>query len=73
MAAMGARGLSSLKGLEKFGQEVVAERKTRKQWRGWITGGIAEAQKLVDAYFDEAFKLVSDGKGKPIYPSRLKF
>lgn len=25
-------------------------RKTRKQWRGWIAGGIASVQKLVDAY-----------------------
>ncbi len=48
-------------------------RKTRKQWRGWISGGIAEAQKLVDAYFDEVFKLVCDDKGKLVYPSRLKF
>jgi hypothetical protein len=48
-------------------------RKTRKQWRGWITGGIVEAQKLVDGYFNEVFKLIFDGKGKPIYPSRLKF
>jgi hypothetical protein len=48
-------------------------RKTRKQWRGWITGGIAEAQKLVDAYFDEVFKLVFDDKGKLVYPNRLKF
>jgi hypothetical protein len=47
--------------------------KTRKQWRGWITGGILEAQKLIDAYFDEVFKLIFDRKGKPIYPSRLKF
>jgi len=39
-------------------------RKTRKHWRGWITGGIAEAQKLVDAYFDEVFKLMFDDKGK---------
>lgn len=48
-------------------------RKTRKQWRDWITNGIAEVQKLVDAYFDEAFKLVFNDKGKLIYPSRLKF
>ena len=48
-------------------------RKTRKQWRGGITGGIAEAQKLVNAYFDEVFKLVFDVKGKLAYPSRLKF
>lgn len=39
-------------------------RKTRKQWRGWITSGIAEAQKLVDEYFDEVFKLVFDDMGK---------
>jgi hypothetical protein len=48
-------------------------RKTRKQWRGWIVAGIEAAQKLVDSYFDEVFKLVFDGRGKPIYPSRLKF
>jgi hypothetical protein len=48
-------------------------RKTRKQWHGWIASSIVEAQKLVDAYFDEVFKLVFDGKGKPIYPSSLKF
>jgi hypothetical protein len=47
--------------------------KTRKQWRGWITGGIAEAQKLVDAYFDEVFKLVFYDNGKLAYPGRLKF
>jgi hypothetical protein len=27
---------------------------------------------LVDAYFDEVFKLMFDDKGKLIYPSRLK-
>lgn len=48
-------------------------RKTRKQWRVQIAGGIAGAQKLVDAYFDEVFKLVFDNKGKLTYPSRLKF
>lgn len=48
-------------------------RKTRKQWRSWITGGIAQAQKLVDAFFDEVYKLVFDGKDKLTYPSRLKF
>ena len=48
-------------------------RKTRKQWRGWIAGGIGSAQELVDAYFDEVFKLVFDDKGKRVYPSRLKF
>lgn len=48
-------------------------RNTRMQWRGWIAGGIASAQKLVDAYFDEVFKLVFDDKGKLVYPSWLKF
>jgi hypothetical protein len=48
-------------------------RKTRKQWRSWITGGISEAQKLVDAYFDAVYMLVFDGKSKLAYPSRLKF
>jgi hypothetical protein len=41
--------------------------------RGWVTGGIAEAQKLADWYFDEVFKLVFDDNGKLVYPSRLKF
>jgi hypothetical protein len=36
-------------------------------------GGMAEAQKFVDAYFDEVFKLLFDDKGKLAYPSRLKF
>ena len=48
-------------------------RKTRQQWRGWIADGIEAAQKLVDSYFDEVFKLVFDERGRPIYPSRLKF
>jgi hypothetical protein len=48
-------------------------RKTRKQWRGWIADGIEAAHKLVDSYFDEVFQLVFDERGKPIYPSRLKF
>jgi hypothetical protein len=47
-------------------------RKIRKQWRKWIASGIAEARNLVDAYFDEVFKLMFDDKGKLIYPSRLK-
>jgi hypothetical protein len=51
----------------------VEYRKTRKQWRGWIADGIEAAQKLVDSYFDEVFKLVFDEGGKPTYPSRLKF
>jgi hypothetical protein len=48
-------------------------RKTRKLWRDWITNGTTEAQKLVDAYFHEVFKLVFNDKGKLIYPRRLKF
>ena len=57
-----------------FGVFYEAEyRKTRKQWRSWITAGIAEAQKLADAYFDAVYMLVFDGKGKLAYPSRLKF
>ena len=40
----------------------------------WLDRGLLEAaQKLVDSYFDEVFKLVFDERGKPIYPSRLKF
>jgi hypothetical protein len=48
-------------------------KKTRNQWRGWITDGIAEAQNLVNVYFDEVFKLLFDDRGKLTYPSRLKF
>jgi hypothetical protein len=48
-------------------------KKTRNQWRGWITDGIAEAQNLINAYFDEVFKLLFDDRGKLTYPSRLKF
>jgi len=48
-------------------------RKARKDWRGWIADGIAEGQQILDAYFDEVFKLVFDDKGKYTYPSRLKF
>ncbi len=48
-------------------------RKTRQQWRGWIANAVEAAHKLVDSYFDEVFKLVFDERGKPIYPSRLKF
>jgi hypothetical protein len=47
--------------------------KTRKQWLNWIADGIAEAQMVVDAYFDEVFKLVFDERGRTTYPSRLKF
>jgi len=48
-------------------------RKTRKRWRAWIKRNIAEGDKLIDHYFDEVFKLMFDGKGKLVYPSRLKF
>jgi len=48
-------------------------RKTRKQWRDRINGTLAVAQRLVDAYFDEVFKLLFDDRDKLIYPSRLKF
>jgi hypothetical protein len=48
-------------------------RKTRKQWRGWIAETTDSARELVDAYFDEVFKLVFDARGKLTYPSRLKF
>ena len=48
-------------------------KKTRNQWRGWITDGIAEARNLVNAYFDEVFKLLFDDRSKLTYPSRLKF
>jgi hypothetical protein len=48
-------------------------RKIRKELRGWVASGIDEAQKLVDTYSDEVFKLLFDSSGKLIYPSRLKF
>jgi len=48
-------------------------KKIRKQRRGWVARTIEGAQKLVDAYFDEVFKLVFDGQGKLIYPANLKF
>lgn len=48
-------------------------KKTRKLWREWIAGSTVEAQKLLDAYFDEAYKLVFDERDRPTYPSRLKF
>jgi hypothetical protein len=47
--------------------------KIRKHWRKWIASGIAEAQNLVDAYFDGVFRLMFNDKGKLLYPSRLKF
>ena len=48
-------------------------KKIRGRWCTWIAGGMEEAQKLVDAYFDQLFKLLADDKGKLVYPSRLKF
>jgi hypothetical protein len=48
-------------------------RKIRKRWRKWVSDGTCQAQKLVDAYFDEVFKLIFDGDGRLLYPSRLKF
>ena len=33
-------------------------KKTRKLWREWIAGSTVETQKLLDAYFDEAYQLV---------------
>jgi hypothetical protein len=48
-------------------------RKTRRLWRRWIAGSIGEVQKILDAYFDQVFKLVFDERGKPKYPNRLKF
>jgi hypothetical protein len=48
-------------------------RKIRKQWREWVARGIEGSQKVVDSYFDEAFKLIFDDKGKLVYPANLKF
>ena len=48
-------------------------RKIRKKWCNWMADGIEQAQKLVDSYLDEVFKLIFNNKGKLIYPSRLKF
>lgn len=48
-------------------------RKIRKQWCTWMANGTAGANKLIDAYFNEMFKLVFNAKGRLIYPSRLKF
>jgi hypothetical protein len=39
-------------------------RKTRKLWRGWIAEGIAEAQTIVDAYFDGAGTAKTGGSRK---------
>ena len=48
-------------------------RKIRKRWREWVASGTDQAQKLVDAYFEEVFKLICDDTGRLVYPSRLKF
>jgi len=48
-------------------------RKIRKQRRAWVAKAIEDSQMLVDAYFDQVFKLVFDGKDGLIYPSNLKF
>ena len=48
-------------------------KKIRRSRREWVASGIGVSQELVDAYFDELFKLLVDGKGTLMYPSRLKF
>jgi hypothetical protein len=48
-------------------------KKIRGRRREWVASGIGVAQELVDAFFDELFNLVFDGKGSMVYPSRLKF
>jgi hypothetical protein len=48
-------------------------KRIRRSRREWVASGIGVSQELVDAYFDELFKLVFDGKGRLVYPSRLKF
>jgi hypothetical protein len=48
-------------------------KRIRRSRREWVASGIGVSQELVDAYFDELFKLVFDGKGTLVYPSRLKF
>ena len=48
-------------------------RKVREKWREWIADLTGQCQKLVDSYFDEVFKLIFDGNGRLLYPSRLKF
>ena len=48
-------------------------KRIRARQREWVASGIELSQELVDAYFDELFKLVFDGNGVMVYPSRLKF
>ena len=48
-------------------------KKIRKRRREWVASGIGVAQELVDAFFDELFKLAFDDKGSMAYPGRLKF
>jgi hypothetical protein len=48
-------------------------KKIRRRRREWVANGIGVSHDLVDAFFDELFKLVFDDKGSMVYPSRLKF
>jgi hypothetical protein len=48
-------------------------KRIRRSRREWVASGIGVSLELVDAYFDELFKLVFDGEGRLVYPSRLKF
>ena len=48
-------------------------KRIRKRRREWVARGIEVSQELVDAFFDELFKLIFDDKGLMVYPSRLKF
>jgi hypothetical protein len=48
-------------------------KRIRRSRREWVASGIGVSQELVDGYFDELFKLVFDGNGRLVYPSRLKF
>ncbi len=48
-------------------------KKIRKRRREWVASTIGASHELVDAYFDELFKLIFDGKGVLVYPRRLKF
>lgn len=48
-------------------------KKIRRRRREWVASGIGVSHELVDAFFDELFKLVFDDNGSMVYPSRLKF
>jgi hypothetical protein len=48
-------------------------KKVRRRRREWVASLIGVSQELVDAFFDELFKLMFDDKGSMVYPSRLKF